>query len=77
MDVESTAILLRWLAEPDTLDVDPAKLIVVVAMTGDEWTNTATSVERHILPRLRGHNVRLVQVARDGHLQREGIAVLG
>jgi hypothetical protein len=36
MGVESTAILLRWLEEPDTFEVDLGKLIVVVAMTGDE-----------------------------------------
>jgi hypothetical protein len=76
MGVESTAILLRWMEEPDTLEVDVAELIVVVSMTGDEWTNTRVDVERYILPRLRYHKVRLVQVARAGHLQRDGIVVL-
>ena len=76
MGVESTAILLRFLEEPDTFEFDLSNLIVIVAMTGDEWENTRTDVERHILPRIRGHNVRFVQVARAGHLQKDGIAVL-
>lgn len=76
MGVESTAILLRWLDEPNTLEVDLAKLIVVVAMTGDEWNSTRIDVERHILPRLCQHGVRLVQVARAGHLEKDGIIVL-
>ncbi len=76
MGVESTAILLRFLEEPDTFDCDLSNLIVIVAMTGDEWENTRTDVERHILPRIREHSVRFVQVGRGGHLQKDGIVVL-
>jgi hypothetical protein len=76
MGVESSAILLRFLEEPDTFDFDLSKLVVIVAMTGDEWENTRTDVERYILPRIRQHNVRFVQVARAGHLQKKGIIVL-
>ncbi len=76
MGVESTAILLRFLEEPDTFEFDLSDLIVVVAMTGDEWEDTRIDVEQHILPRLREHNVRLVQVARAGPSQKNGIIVL-
>ncbi len=76
MGVESTAILLRFLEEPDTFEFDLSDLIVVVAMTGDEWEDTRVDVERHILPRIREHNVRLVQVARAGASQKDGIVVL-
>jgi hypothetical protein len=76
MGVESTAILLRYLEEPDTFEDDLSELIVIVAMTGDEWEDTRTDVERHILPRVREHNVRFVQVARAGASQKDGIIVL-
>ena len=33
-------------------------------------------VERHILPRMRAHHIRYVQVARAGHLEADGIIVL-
>jgi hypothetical protein len=76
MGVESTAILLRYLEEPDTFEFDLSELIVIVAMTGDEWDNTRTDVEEHVLPRLRENNVRLVQLARAGPSQKDGIIVL-
>jgi hypothetical protein len=76
MGVESTAILLRFLEEPDTFEFDLSQLIVIVAMTGDEWEDTRMDVEQHILPRIREHNIRLVQVARAGPSQRDGISVL-
>ncbi|WP_432573393.1 hypothetical protein [Kineococcus sp. SYSU DK005] len=33
-------------------------------MTGDEWADTGRDVEQHVLPLLRRHRVRYVQVAR-------------
>ena len=63
--VDSTAILLRWLLEPSSRDFDLADLVVIGAMTGDEWEKTGTDVQEHVLPLLREHRVRLVQVARE------------
>ena len=77
LGVDSTAILLRWLSEPDSRDFPLDHLTVVVAHTGDEWANTGTLVTEHILPRLRAAGVRLVQVARRGpSLARDGVIVL-
>ncbi len=76
MGVESTAFLLRLLEEPSCRDFDIGELIVISAQTGDEWEDTGRDVERHILPRLREHNVRYVQVSRGGHFERDGISVL-
>lgn len=76
LGVDSTALLLRWLEEPDSRDFPLAELLVVTSMTGDEWPRTGELVERHILPRLRDAGVRFAQVARGGRLQSEGIAVL-
>lgn len=76
MGVESTAILLRWLLEPSSRDFDLADLLVITAMTGDEFIETARDVATHVLPLLNDHGVRYVQIARNGPTQAEGITVL-
>jgi predicted amidophosphoribosyltransferase len=76
LGVDSTALLLRWLSEPDSRDFDLSDLLVVTAMTGDEWPDTVDLVERHVLPRLAEAGVTYAQVARGGASQKEGIAVL-
>jgi hypothetical protein len=77
LGADSTAVLLRWLAEPATAPCDLADLIVVTAMTGDEWAITGQLAEAHVLPRLTARQVRYAQVARAGPRQAGGIAVLG
>ena len=64
LGVDSTAILLRWLTDPSSRNFDLCDLIVVSAMTGDEWERTRIDVEAHVLPLMREHGVRFVQVAR-------------
>jgi hypothetical protein len=76
LGVDSTALLLRWLEEPDSRDFPLADLLVVTSMTGDEWPLTGTLVEAHVLPRLCDAGVRFAQVARGGRLQEDGIVVL-
>jgi len=76
LGVDSTALLLRWLREPDSRDFDLSELLVITAMTGDEWPRTGELVERHVLPRLAAAGVRYVQVARRSASQRDGIAIL-
>lgn len=78
--VDSTALLLRWLAEPDSRDFDLSQLMVVRAMTGEEWPRTGELVDDHILPRLRSACVFFAQVARRGASElpaREHILVTG
>lgn len=76
LGVDSTAILLRWLLEPASRDFALENLVVVTAMTGDEWPETGALAAEHVLPRLRAHAIRFVQVARASPSQRGGIAVL-
>ena len=76
MGVESTAILVRWIKEPATRPCALEDLIVLSAQTGDEYRNTGTDIETHLLPLMREHNIRYVQVARHGHLEADGITVL-
>jgi hypothetical protein len=77
LGVESVAILLRWLLEPETRDFPLDQLVVITAMVGAEWPDTANDFEQHILPLFRRLQVRFVQVARKGHLEEDGIVVLG
>jgi hypothetical protein len=76
LGVESTAILVRWMKEPTTRTFALDDLIVITAQTGNEYDNTRTDVEKHLLPLMREHSVRYVQVARHGHLEADGITVL-
>lgn len=77
MGVESSALLLRWLEDPKVCGFDlERELIVITAQTGGEYPDTAALCETHLLPRLRRRRVRFVQVARAGHLEADGIAVL-
>ena len=76
MGVESTAILARWVFEPETRPCDLADLVVVTAQTGDEYADTGRDVTEYILPLMREHGIRYVQLARHGHLEAAGITVL-
>ncbi len=72
----STAILLRWLEDPSSRDFDLDQLVVVHAVTGEEWPDSLRLAEQHILPRLAAKRVRLVQLARGGFHQADGVTVL-
>ncbi len=76
MGADSTALVLRWIHEPATRPCDLAGLLLITAMTGDEWPITGRLVTDHLLPRFRRHGIRWVQVARAGASQADGIAVL-
>jgi hypothetical protein len=76
LGVESVAILLRWLLEPETRDFPIELLTVVTAMVGAEWPDTGDDFEKYILPLFRQYGVRFVQLARKGHLEKDGIVIL-
>lgn len=76
LGVDSTALLLRWLVEPNSRDFDLSDLLVVTSMTGDEWPRTGVLVQKHVLPRLSKARVRFAQVARAGAKQADGVVVL-
>jgi hypothetical protein len=76
LGVESVAIMLRWINEPESRDFALKDLIVITAMMGREWPDTIQKFEQHMLPLFRKHGIRFVQVARAGHLEEEGIIVL-
>lgn len=66
LGTDSSAVLLRWLTDPASRDFDLADLAVVVAQTGDERASTGADVEELVLPLLREHRVRFIEVARAG-----------
>jgi hypothetical protein len=76
LGVESVAILLRWLLEPESRDFALEDLTVVTAMVGAEWPDTGQDFEKHLLPLFRQQGVRFVQVARKGHREKDGIVIL-
>lgn len=63
-------------ARPDAIASDFSNLVVVIAQTGDEWSTTGRLVQHYILPLLRKHNIRLVELARRGPTKKDVIAVL-
>lgn len=76
MGVESVAITLRWIFEPETRPCPLDQLVVLTAMTGNEHESTGVLYERHILPLYRQHGIRYVQLARGGPSVEDGIIVL-
>jgi hypothetical protein len=78
LGADSTAILLMYLADPVAhgLEPDLSDLIVVHAVTGDEWEDSLSYCDRLVLPLLRERRVRLVQVCRAGKSDAEGVLVL-
>lgn len=77
MGVESTAILVRWILEPATRPFhDLQDLIVLTAQTGDEVEETRLLCEAYLLPLLRQHQIRLVQVAKTTASKLDGYVVL-
>lgn len=77
MGVDSAAILLRYLTDPGSRDFAWDDAVVITAMTGDEFEQTGRDVEEHILPLLRRHSVRYLQVARrQRHVTKNGDGIV-
>ncbi|MEV6796520.1 hypothetical protein AB0M87_32070 [Streptomyces sp. NPDC051320] len=74
--VDSTTYLTRMLDDPAAHGVDLRRTAVITMATGDEWPRTDSDAEEHVLPLLRRHHVRLVQLARAGQAKHTGIDVL-
>ena len=64
LGVDSTAYLVKMLEDPSAHGVDLARTMVLHELTGDEWPATRAHAEQFVLPLLREHRVRLVQVSR-------------
>lgn len=78
MGVESQAIWARWVNEPETRPFENWEdLVVVIAQVGEEHReDTIRNMETYTLPEMKARGVRLVELARRGHLEEDGIVVL-
>ncbi|MEU0949853.1 hypothetical protein ABZ379_45435 [Streptomyces canus] len=76
LGADSTAYLARMLTAPATYGIDLDRTAVLYMATGSEWPETRLLVDEFMLPLLREHGVRFVQLARNGHLKRDGFTVL-
>ncbi|MGW4528862.1 hypothetical protein [Amycolatopsis sp. NPDC004378] len=76
LGADSSAILARWLTDPDSRDFPLHQLAVITGMTGQEWPGTRRLVEEHLLPRMAAAGVRYLQVARRGPRQADGVDIL-
>jgi hypothetical protein len=76
MGVDSAAWLTAVLRGDMPAPFDLRDLVVVTAMTGDESDRTRWAMETHLLPLMREHGIRYVQVARAGRSETDGIEVL-
>ncbi|MFF9785691.1 hypothetical protein [Streptomyces nigrescens] len=78
LGADSTAILLMFLKDPVRYGLEPdlSDLIVLHAVTGNEWPDSLSYVDRLVLPKLAERRVRVVQVARVGRSDADGVLVL-
>ncbi|USQ85895.1 hypothetical protein NFX46_20460 [Streptomyces phaeoluteigriseus] len=76
LGADSTAYLARILTDPAAHGIDLERTAVLYMATGSEWPETRMLVEEFMLPLLREHGVRFVQLSRSGQLKAAGITVL-
>lgn len=76
MGVDSAAIAREWTSNPASRDFRLDQIVLVTAMTGDEYPATEAAMTRHMLPLLRRHRIRYVQIARAGQAASAGYEVL-
>ncbi|MFE6461486.1 hypothetical protein ACFVP0_29000 [Streptomyces cinereoruber] len=78
LGVDSTAIILRFIDDPaaNGLEPDLSDLVVVHAVTGEEFSDSLSYADRLVLPLLRARKIRLVQVCRGGPRDADGVLVL-
>ncbi|MFC0843446.1 hypothetical protein ACFH04_06820 [Streptomyces noboritoensis] len=76
LGADSTAYLARMLTDPAAHGIDLQRTAVLYMATGSEWPETRLLCEEFMLPLLREHRVRFVQLARNGHLKADGITAL-
>ena len=80
--LDSAMIITMWDKDPATRVVDGRPfdlhddLLVVMAQTGGESQQTKQDNEEHILPIMRKHGIRFVQIARAGLSANEGYTIL-
>ncbi|WP_199550148.1 hypothetical protein [Streptomyces sp. N35] len=73
---DSSAYIAEMLTDPAGYGIDLDRTVVLYMATGSEWPETRLLADEFMVPLLRERRVRLVQLARNGHLQSDGFTVL-
>ncbi len=76
MGVDSVALVIRLILDPTCRDFDLRDLVLVTSMTGEELSRTEHMMYHYLLPLLRAHSVRYVQICRAGQAKAAGYVVL-
>lgn len=76
LGVEGVTKVLKWIEEPQSRNFPLSQLTLYTAQTGDEHDDTRQAIEELIMPRVRAHNIRWVQIARAGEYEEDGIVIL-
>lgn len=74
--VDSLALLVEYIFNPDSRDFPLENLIVVHAVVGGESKETQRIMEEAIFPLCRRYNIWFIQVYRNGQYEEDGITVL-
>lgn len=74
--VDSMTLIHWWCTKPKTRDFALDELLVITAITGDEYSSTIDAANAYLIPLLRDHGIRFLQVARGGQSTRDGYDVL-
>ncbi|WP_329537673.1 hypothetical protein OG568_56005 (plasmid) [Streptomyces sp. NBC_01450] len=74
LGADSTAYLARTLTEPAAHGIDLERTAALYTATGSEWPETRLLAEEFMLPLLREHGVRFVQLARKGRHSQKSAA---
>lgn len=74
--VDSMALLHLWCNQPASRDFDLNDLLVITAVTGDEYRSTIDAANAYLVPMLREHGIRFLQVARGGQSTHDGYDTL-
>lgn len=64
------------LTAPDAHGINLDRTAVLYMATGSEWPETRLLADEFMIPLLRKSGVRFVQLARNGHLQADGVTIL-
>jgi hypothetical protein len=72
--LDSAALVLRWILEPESRDFALTDLTLVHAMTGDEVPQT-TAAMAELFPLLAEHGIRVIQAQRGGPRKADGYII--
>jgi hypothetical protein len=76
LGVDSMTLLHQWCTDPSTRDFPLDELLIITAIVGNEYESTIAAANAHMVPMLREHGIRFLQVARGGQAAEHGYDVL-